>query len=122
MSHESGSVNFSREALIEVRLIGGEAIECVVDTGFDGGLMLPRAFADQIQFPIIGRLAFEMVGGTRLFAWVGLASIEWLDEVRQIEIIVSDGTDALIGTELLQKTILMIDYVSDRVTISAPSE
>ena len=118
MAHESGSVNSSREALIEVRLSSGEAIECVVDTGFDGGLMLPRAFADHLQFPIIGRLAFEMVGGTRLFARVGLANIEWLDEVRQIEIIVSDGSDALIGTELLQKTMLMIDYVSGRVTIS----
>lgn len=118
MAHESGSVNSSREALIEVRLSSGEAIECVVDTGFDGGLMLPRAFADHLQFPIIGRLAFEMVGGARLFAPVGLANIEWLDEVRQIEIIVSDGSDALIGTELLQKTMLMIDYVSGRVTIS----
>lgn len=93
--------------------------ECVVDTGFDGGLMLPRAFADHLQFPIIGRLAFEMVGGARLFAPVGLADIEWLDEVRQTEFIVSDGNDALIGTELLQKTTLTIDYVSGRVTISA---
>ena len=79
MAHESGSVNTSREALVEVHLSNGEAIICVVDTGFDGGLMLPSAFADQLQFPIIGRLAFEMVGGTRLFARVGLANIDWLD-------------------------------------------
>ena len=84
MAHESGSVNTFREALIEVRLSSGESIVCVVDTGFDGGLMLPRAFADQLKFPSIGGLAFEMVGGTRLFAQVGLATIEWLDEVRQI--------------------------------------
>jgi clan AA aspartic protease len=119
MAHESGDVNSSREALIEVRLSSGEAIECVVDTGFDGGLMLPRAFAEHIQIPIIGRLAFEMVGGSRLFARVGLASIQWLDQVRQIEIVISDGNDALIGTELLQETMLVIDYVSSRVTISA---
>lgn len=117
MAHESGSVNSLREALIEVRLSSGEAIVCVVDTGFDGGVMLPRAFADHLQLPIIGRLAFEMVGGTRLFAQVGLANIEWLDEVRQIEIIVSDGNDALIGTELLSGTTLKIDYVGQIVTI-----
>jgi clan AA aspartic protease len=99
-------------------MIGGEAIECVVDTGFDGGLMLPRAFADHLQIPVTGRLAFETVGGTRLFAMVGLASIEWLDEVRQIEVIISDANDALIGTELLEKTMLTIDYVSGEVTIS----
>ncbi len=55
-----------------------------------------------------------------MFARVGLASIQWLDEVRQIEIVVSDGNDALIGTELLQETMLVIDYASSRVTISAP--
>ena len=117
MGHESGSVNSSREALIEVRLSSGEAIVCVVDTGFDGGLMLPRAVCDQLQFPIVGRLAFEMVGGTRLFARVGLANIDWLGEVRQIEIVVSEGNDALIGTELLTGTILTIDYIGKVVTI-----
>lgn len=118
MAHESGSVNSSREALIEVHLSSGEAIECLIDTGFDGGIMLPRAFADQLRFPIIGRLAFELVGGTRLFAQVGLANIEWLNETREIEIVVSESNDALIGTELLQNTVLMIDYVSSTVTIS----
>lgn len=122
MAHESGNVNSLREALIEVRLSSGEAIECAVDTGFDGGLMLPRTFADELQFRIIGRLALEMVGGARLFAPVGLASIEWLDEIRQIEVLVSDGNDALIGTELLEKTLLVIDYVSGKVTISTPPE
>ncbi len=61
MAHESGSVNSFREALLVVRLISGEAIECVVDTGFDGGLMLPRAFADSLQIPI--PWAFDLRGG-----------------------------------------------------------
>lgn len=84
--------------------------------------MLPRDFVDHVQIPIIGRLAFEMVGGTRLFARVGLANIDWLDGVRQIEIVVSDGNDALIGTELLREALLMIDYVSGRVERSTASE
>lgn len=58
-----------------------------------------------------------MVGGTRLFAQVGLGTIEWLDEVRQIEIIFSAGNDALIGTELLTGTTLNIDYVGQIITI-----
>jgi len=94
----------------------------LVDTGFDGGLMLPRAFADHLHCPIVGRLAFEMVGGTRLFAPVGLVNIEWLYEVRQIEIIVSEGSDALIGTELLQKTMLLIDYFPAESQYTQPSE
>jgi len=61
MALESGKVNSYREALVVARFREGAAIECIVDTGFDGGLMLPRAFVSQIQIPIIGELTFEMV-------------------------------------------------------------
>lgn len=41
MPHESGEVTDSREARVRVRFAGGALAECVVDTGFDGALMLP---------------------------------------------------------------------------------
>jgi clan AA aspartic protease len=118
MALESGRVNSYREALVLVRFGDGAAIECVVDTGFDGGLMLPRALVAQIQIVVIGELTFEMVGGATMSARVGLAEMNWLGELRQVEVIVSEGDDALIGTELLIATILTIDYASSRLTIS----
>jgi len=99
MALESGRVNSFREALILVPFGGGAAIECVVDTGFDGGLMLPRAFVSQLQIRVIGELEFEMVGGATMSAEVGLTDIDWLGSFRQVEVIVSDGDDALVGTE-----------------------
>jgi predicted aspartyl protease len=116
MALESGRVNSYREALVLVRLGDGAAIECVVDTGFDGGLMLPRAFISQI--PIIGKLTFEMVGGAKMSAEIGLTNIKWLGELREVEVIVSKGDDALIGTELLIATTLIIDYSSSSLAIS----
>jgi clan AA aspartic protease len=118
MARESGSVNSFREAIVEIRLRDGVAIECVVDTGFDGGLLLPITIADQLRIPILGRLIFEMVGGTRMVAPVGLASIEWLGATREVESIFSEANEALIGTELLAGTSLNIDYVANVVTIS----
>ena len=106
------------EALVSVRFQDGAAIECVVDTGFDGGLMLPHEFVSQIQLPIIGELTFEMVGGATISAEVGLADIVSLDSLRQIEVLVSEGEDALIGTELLIATTLVIDYSSSTLAIS----
>jgi len=76
MALESGRVNSYREALVLVRFGDGVAIECVVDTGFDGGLMLPRAFVSQIQIAVIGELTFEMVGGATMSAEVGLTDID----------------------------------------------
>jgi clan AA aspartic protease len=104
--------------LVLVRFRDGAAIDCVLDTGFDGGLMLPRAFVSQIQIPIVGELTFEMVGGARMSAEVGLTDIDWLGRLRQVEVIVSEGDDALIGTELLIATTLIIDYPSSSLAIS----
>ena len=51
-------------------------------------------------------------------AEIALADIEWLGKLRQIEVVVSEGEDALIGTELLIATTLTIDYNTSTVTIS----
>lgn len=118
MALESGRVNSYKEGLVLIRLADGAAIECVVDTGFDGGLMLPRAFVSQIQIPTIGELTFEMVGGARMSAEIGITNIKWLGELREVEVIVSEGDDALIGTELLIGTTLIIDYQSSSLEIS----
>ncbi len=103
---------------MQVRFREGAAIECVVDTGFNGALMLPRAFISQIRIPIIGELTFGMVGGATMSAEIGLIDINWLAELREVEVIVSEGDDALIGTELLRATALIIDYSSESVAIS----
>jgi clan AA aspartic protease len=118
MALESGRVNSYREGVVPVRFGDGAVIECVVDTGFDGGLMLPRAFVFQIQVTVIGELTFEMVGGATMSADVGLTDINWLGELREVEVIVSEGDDALVGTELLITTTLTIDYPASSLTIS----
>lgn len=80
--------------------------------------MLPRAFVSQIPIHVIGKLTFETVGGARMSAEIGLTEIEWLGELRKVEVIVSEGDDALIGTELLIATTLIINYSSSSLAIS----
>ena len=118
MAFESGRVNSYREALVAVRLRGGRAIECVLDTGFDGGLMLPAAFVSEAHIAVIEELTFEVVGGERISATFGLAEIDWLGRVRQVEVIISESDDALIGTELLIGSTLVIDYPTSSLAIS----
>ena len=121
MAKESGKVNSFREALIEVRFPSA-SIECVVDTGFDGGLMLPRSLTEHLEIQFVGELVFEMVGGARMLAPVGLTKIEWLSEVKEVEVIIGEANDALIGTELLIDTKLTVDYVARVVTIQTAAD
>jgi len=120
MRQESGRVNNLREALVEIRLTRG--FECVVDTGFDGALIVPTSVAKRLGLPVVARLRFELVGGQQMTADVALGEIEWLGEHRSVEVIMSEGDDALVGTELFDRAKLLIDYANRQVTISSDSE
>jgi len=118
MPQESGSVNALREAIVEIRFAGGYELECVVDSGFDGALIVPASFAKRLGFPVVARLVFELVGGARMSANVALEKIEWLGQHRTVEVILSEGEDALIGTEMFEGAKLIVDYANRLVTIS----
>jgi predicted aspartyl protease len=66
----------------------------------------------------VARLRFELVGGARMTANVALGEIEWLGERLSVEVILSEGNDALIGTELFAGSHLVVDYSRGLVTIS----
>ena len=116
MAKETGRVTATREGLLRLHLSVGETVECLVDTGFTGSLVLPQALVTRLNLPLVGREVFEMVGGRQFIASIAFAEIEWLGETRTVRVIVSE--DTLLGTELLEGTRLMIDYIADTVIIS----
>lgn len=122
MPQESGSVNALREAIVEIRFVGGDAFECVIDTGFDGALILPASVAKRLALPVIARLVFELVGGARMSADVALGEIEWLGKRRNVEVIISESNDALIGTEVLEGATLVVNYANRLVSISCDDD
>ena len=83
-----------------------------------GALILPSAVAERLRLPIVARLVFELVGGARMSADVALGEIEWLGTRIGVEVIISESNDALIGTEMFEGAMLVVDYARYRVTIS----
>lgn len=101
-------------------MAGGASIKCLVDTGFTGALVLPRAFVMSNALPVVGRESFSMVDGHELEADIALAEIEWLGETQTRRAIVSETAEAMIGTEMLIGTVLTVDYVAASVTVTKP--
>lgn len=118
MAREDGSVNAQLEAWLRVQATNGELIECLIDTGFNGALVLPRAEAVRLNLTILGRVPIIGVGRMRQIADIAELEIEWLGQSRAVEVIISDGDDSLLGTELLDGSRLIVDYVAYTVTIS----
>jgi clan AA aspartic protease len=118
MAVESGRVTSTREPVVSVRLNDAVAVECLVDTGFTGALMLPRKIVGDLGIPLVGREVFEMVGQRFFTASIALAEIDWLGQRRTFRVVISEGMDYLIGTEMLDGNRLFVDYINDRVIIT----
>ena len=117
MASVAGRVTDWLEALVRLRLMAGREVECLVDTGASVALVLPASLVDELGLPIIGyEDELGMVGGETTSAVLALAQIEWLSEVRSVEVIIRD--DFIIGTELLEDVRLVIDYPQRTLTIS----
>ena len=118
MAYVEGKVNDALEAIVMVRLIAaGREVECLVDTGFLGALVLPARLIAELGFPIIGHEKnLLMVGGAQTSANLALAQVEWLGEVRSVVVIMED--EYLVGTQLLEDAKPVIDYPKRTLTLS----
>jgi predicted aspartyl protease len=101
MAREDGSVNARREPWLRVSTPEGETLDCLIDTGFDGALVLPRSEATRLNLTVLGRVPIIGVGRIRSVVDIAELEVEWLGETKAIEVIISDGDDSLPGTELL---------------------
>jgi predicted aspartyl protease len=78
----------------------------------------PRAEAARLNLTILGRVPIIGVGRVRAIADIAELEVEWLGENLAVEVIISDGDDSLLGTELLDGSRLLVDYINYTVTIS----
>src|SRR2546423_1765881 len=119
MPSVTGRVNEALEARVALHLtdkLGGELeVECIVDTGFDGALVLPGEIIERLGLAVISHEIIFMVGDLQDSADVALAKVRWLGEVRSVDVILKD--DYLLGTALLDGARLTIDYARHTVII-----
>jgi clan AA aspartic protease len=117
MAYEYGRVNDNREACVSINL-NNTVVECVIDTGFTGALVLPQSLLESLHIEASEQIDFRTVGGVWMTANITTIECQWLGEIRIIDVIVSESDDSLIGTELLDGARLTIDYLNNSVIIT----
>jgi clan AA aspartic protease len=110
----TGRVNQHNEAFIEVMVSGphGQAttVPVVVDTGFDGALILPPSFVKALQLLFRKRGSVVLGAGTETIADVHQAIVLWEGTMRRVEVSVFDS-EALVGMRLLAGYRLTIQVI-----------
>lgn len=109
-----------------VSLATGDPFIALIDTGFNGWLMVSGADAPTLGVRFIQDFeTLRMADGRSVQVRSGRLVVEWLGRRREIEVFVSDEPSqagegqpiALIGAELLVPHLLMVDYGAKTVDI-----
>jgi clan AA aspartic protease len=96
-----------------------EAIECVVDTGFQGELALPPTVVAALGLPPGGRMWAKLADDSHASIPVFRAPILWDDQVADVTVLAM-GSRPLLGTELLQGFNLSADFEDDGQLVLTP--
>lgn len=102
-----------------------ESILVVVDTGFNGDLLLAREAARLLEVdPVSKETEIELGDGRTVVVNEARATITWLEQARRVRVLVSndwittgDAPVGLLGTDLLAPHLLLIDFADGTVEI-----
>lgn len=120
MFQKTGSVNEKLQAILEVELSSGATFECLLDTGFQGTIVVPRKFAEENFLEITGRETFLGAESHDIEFDTAIAEINWLGETFSLPVLVSESIEALIGAEMFIDTVLEVNYIAATVKIIKP--
>ena len=88
------------------------ALKALVDTGFNGELMLQREKIDALGLPEIGEYTYTTASGDEVRTTIHSGSLKWFGETKRVPVLATDARIALLGMKLL----------FDRSLRMAPSE
>ncbi len=121
----TGAIESGIHPRVLVRLLTAKAeveIDALVDSGFDGQLALHYNAADRYQLEPIKLTEVTYANGQKAKELVCLGKILWHDQVRRVQIVLSDDEEPAIGTRLLKGSIMTMNFVDNTLSIALPNE
>jgi clan AA aspartic protease len=118
----TGFVNSRGEPLVRIILLSSQPpvsrkFGAVVDTGFNGSLSIPESVAEQCGWIWIGYESYEIASGDIVHEKVFWGRVRWLGNDQDVYAIASHAQDILIGTRLLIKNRISIDFPKREVRV-----
>lgn len=116
-----GMVTEDGVPLIVLRLADEDWVT-IVDTGFNGDLELPDALRSRLSLTPAGTIKSELASGVAIEEDAYRVDIEFDGEVVEADVTFADIEHALLGTELLAKHRLEIDFPKATVRLSRATD
>jgi clan AA aspartic protease len=118
----NGFVDEQLRALIEIPVaalpkIPKQMMQVWIDTAFNGGLVIPR---EQIQMLGLKKASITeavLADGQIVELETYSCYLDWFGREYRTQVVANDGIMPLLGTMLLEKRILQIDYDAKKVVL-----
>jgi len=115
---EFGKVNEQLEPCIFVEFENGKNVEFLIDIGFNGALCVPFSLIKELGLKKVSEVEIFGIGSHQESIGMAITKIIWFGQTIEIEILINDGDDRLLGSELLDGKILRINYRNKNLSIS----
>lgn len=118
----NGRVDESFRALVDVAIrrteSGAPTIHAVwVDTAFNGFLVFQQELIEKLGLEQEAATDAILADGSRVTLKSFMYYVEWFGEILPAQVIGNTGRTPLLGTELLAKRVLLVDYPAGVVSI-----
>ncbi|HEV8061124.1 MAG TPA: hypothetical protein VGP68_14690 [Gemmataceae bacterium] len=88
-----------------------------IDTAFDGHLVFPKSLIDRLQLETLADTEAILADGRKVTLETFICYLDWFGTVTPFQVIANDGKLPLLGTGLLEKRVLHIDYLNKRLNL-----
>lgn len=95
--------------------VGGEHLQAVIDTGFNGELELPERLRDRLNPQFVGRVISLLAADQQIEEDVFLVDFPFDGRIVRSQATFSTGEGILIGTRMLRDFRLQIDFPTGTV-------
>jgi clan AA aspartic protease len=118
----NGRVDEHRRALWDIRAGDPHAhglcpITVWIDTAFNGALVFPRSLITQLRLPQEALTEAMLADGSRVVLESYCCLLEWFGQTTRVQVIANDGKFPLLGTELLDRRKLTVNYADQTVSL-----
>jgi len=83
-------------------------VKVLVDTGFDGELMLQRVTITRLGLREVGEHVYTTASGDEVRTTIHIAWLNWFGERRRVSVLATEGRTALLGMWLLFRRSLLM--------------
>jgi len=95
-----------------------QLLDVVVDTGFNGELVLPRKLIQALKWPLKGQVRVELADGSLVSTDVYEGRVLWFGQERVVTVYATASKDGLLGTQMLMGCTLFLDPDENKVILT----